>query len=294
MPIATSPLRYPGGKTCLLAPVSRILRLNKLKHGHYAEPYAGGCGLALALLYGAHVSDIHINDIDHSIWTFWHTVLNHTEDFIELMEHTPVTLTEWHRRRAMQRDLGGLSQLEIAFTAFFLNRTNRSGIIKNAGVIGGLAQDGKYKIDCRFSKEELARRIRRVRKYRDRIHLHNKDALDFIAHVEHILPKQTFLCIDPPYFNKGSMLYTNFYQPEGHEMVARKVLELNRPWIITYDYCDEIQKLYTSRRQFGIFLNYSAQIKRIGPELIIASKGLKLPDELRNSLVHRPQCRIAA
>jgi DNA adenine methylase len=294
MPIATSPLRYPGGKTCLLEPVSRIIRLNKLKHGHYAEPYAGGCGLALALLYGGYVSDIHINDVDRSIWAFWYVVLNHTEDFIKLMERTPVTLKEWHRRREMQRDLEGLNHLEIAFTAFFLNRTNRSGIIKNAGVIGGLAQNGEYKIDCRFSKEELARRIRRVRKYRDRIHLHRKDALDFIAHVENNLPNQTFLCIDPPYFNKGSSLYTSFYQPEDHVLVAKKILKLNHPWIITYDFCDEIRKLYTARRQFEISLNYSAQVKRVGSELLIASKGLKLPDELRNFQVHRPQYRTAA
>jgi DNA adenine methylase len=294
MPIATSPLRYPGGKSCLLAPVSRIIRLNKLKHGHYAEPYAGGCGLALALLYEGHVSDIHINDIDRSIWSFWHVVLNHTEDFIDLMDRTPVTLKEWRRRREMQKDVRGLTQLEIAFTAFFLNRTNRSGIIKNAGVIGGISQDGRYKIDCRFSKDELARRIRRVRKYRDRIHLHRKDALDFIAHVECNLPENTFLCIDPPYFNKGSSLYTSFYQPDDHDLVARRVLELDRPWIITYDFCEEIQKLYTSRRQFEISLNYSAQIKRVGSELLIASKGLKMPDEIKNSLVHRPQYRSAA
>src|SRR3546814_15175576 len=122
MPIATSPLRYPGGKAPLLGLVSRIIRLNKLQYGHYAEPYAGGCGLALGLLYGGYVSDIHINDIDRGIWAFWHTVLNRTDEFIDLMNRTPITLDEWRRRREMQRNQRGLSQLEIAFTTFFLNR----------------------------------------------------------------------------------------------------------------------------------------------------------------------------
>lgn len=294
MPLATSPLRYPGGKAKLLSLVSCIIRLNKLQYGHYAEPYAGGCGLALGLLYGGHVSDIHINDIDRGIWTFWHVVLNRTDEFIDLMYRTPITVDEWRRRREMQRNLRGLSQLEIAFTTFFLNRTNRSGIIKNAGVIGGLNQSGQYTVDCRFTKSELERRIRRVRKYRDHIHLHRNDALEFLGHVERNLPEQTFLCIDPPYFNKGSTLYTSFYAPEDHAAVAKKVLSLDRPWIITYDRCAEISALYTSRRQFEISLNYSAQVKRVGSEILIASKGLKVTENLRNSQVHRPQYKKVA
>ena len=294
MPLATSPLRYPGGKAPLLGLISRIIRLNKLHYGHYAEPYAGGCGLALGLLYGGHVSDIHINDIDRGIWAFWNAVLNGTDEFIDLMNRTPITVDEWRRRRDMQRNQRGLDQLEIAFTTFFLNRTNRSGIIKNAGVIGGLSQSSKYTIDCRFTKSELERRIRRIRKYRDHIHLHRKDALDFLRHVERNLPEQTFLCIDPPYFNKGATLYTSFYGAEDHAKVAKKVLSLDCPWVISYDLCDEISALYTSRRQFEVSLNYSAQVKRKGSELLIASKGLKVPESLRAAQVHRPQYRAVA
>ena len=274
--------------------VSHIIRLNNLQYGHYAEPYAGGCGLALALLYGGHVSDIHINDIDQGIWTFWHVILNRTDEFIDLMNRTPITVEEWQLRRDMQRNQRGLNQLEIAFTTFFLNRTNRSGIIKNAGVIGGLSQAGKYTVDCRFTKSELERRIRRIAKYRNQIHLHHEDALEFIGHVERDLPERTFLCIDPPYFNKGATLYTSFYNPDDHAAVAQKVLGLNRPWIITYDRCDEIKALYSARRQFEISLNYSAQVKRVGSELLIASKGLRIPETVRKRQVHRPQYRRAA
>ena len=295
MPIATSPLRFPGGKTCMLGPVSRILRGNKLERGHYAEPYAGGCGLALALLYSGFVSDIHVNDIDRAIWAFWHVVLDETEDFVRLMEKTAVTMTEWKRqRRVFQESDSKTDPMKLGFALFFLNRTNRSGIIKRAGVIGGLKQQGDYPIDCRFNKEELARRIRRVRKYRGRIHLYRKDAIKFIDHVEKHLPDETFLYIDPPYFHKGSSLYTSFYKREDHEKVADRILTLERPWILTYDYCKEIHDLYTERRQFQFSLNYSAQVKRLGTELLIASKGLRIPDDFRASQVHRPQYRTAA
>jgi DNA adenine methylase len=120
------------------------------------------------------------------------------------------------------------------------------------------------------------------------------DALKFIDHVEKRLPAQTFLCIDPPYFHKGSSLYTSFYQREDHEKVADQILELDNPWILTYDECEEISELYSDRRQFQFWLNYSAQIKRVGSELMVASKGLRIPDDIRANQVHRPQYRTAA
>lgn len=278
---------------CLLDTVSRIMRINKLERGHYAEPYAGGCGLALALLFNGAVSDIHINDVDRSIWAFWHMALDHTDKLVDRIESTPVTLKQWRKQRRVLRNPDA-DKFDLAFAAFFLNRTNRSGIIKNAGVIGGLAQKGDYTIDCRFNKEELIRRIRRVKKYRGRIHLHRMDALKFIDHVENKLPAKTFLCIDPPYFHKGSSLYTSFYKRKDHEEVADRILELSNPWILTYDECDEIHELYSERRQFQFWLNYSAQIKRVGTELLVASKGLRMPDELLATQVHRPQYRSAA
>jgi DNA adenine methylase len=261
--------------------LSSILRMNRLERGHYVEPYAGGCGLALSLLYGGHVSDIHVNDLDRSIWAFWYCVLNKTEDLVKLVEQTPVTVKEWHRQRKIQLNSSAAGVLELGFSTFFLNRTNRSGVIKGAGVIGGLSQQGNYKIDCRFNREELARRIRRVAKYKGRIHLTNLDAVQFLRETEKGLPEDTFYCIDPPYFTKGSSLYTNFYGPSEHQTVARAILKLKSRWIVTYDYAEEIRALYSQRRQYIFDINYSIQTKRVGSELLIASMGLRLPAEIR-------------
>lgn len=289
----TSPLRYPGGKSCLYDLVSTILRDNRLDRGHYVEPYAGGCGLALSLLYGGHVSDIHINDLDLSIWSFWDCVLNQTEELVALVKDTPITIKEWHRQREIHLAADADARLELGFATFFLNRTNRSGVIKGAGAIGGLSQTGNYKLDCRFNREDLVRRIRRVAKYRNRIHLSKLDAIPFMREMQQRLPANTFFCIDPPYFNKGSSLYTNFYGPDEHTDVAQSVLKLKHPWIVTYDYTEEIKALYSKRRQFLFDINYSIQTKRVGSELLIASKGLRLPEEIRNRQANRPQYRAA-
>lgn len=278
---AFSPLRYPGGKTGLYDIVAAILRINELDRRPYAEPFAGGGGLALGLLYSGHVSEIHLNDIDASIWAFWHSVLEHTDAFIDRILSSEINIDAWRRQREVYLAEDLSNPLDLGFAAFFLNRTNRSGIIKGAGVIGGLEQAGNYKIDCRFNREDLARRVARVAKYRRRIHLTRLDALDFLQRADETLPKHALLCIDPPYFNKGSSLYTSFYRAADHEALSRTILALNRPWIVTYDEAPEVCTLYRSRPQHRVQVNYSVQTKRVAGELLIASPELELPGALK-------------
>lgn len=275
-----SPLRYPGGKTGLLEVVGSILRLNELDRRPYAEPFAGGAGLALGLLYGGHVSEIHLNDIDPSIWAFWHSVLNDTDRFVDRIMMADLSIAGWrhHREVYLAEDLS--SPFDLGFAAFFLNRTNRSGIIKGAGVIGGLDQKGTYKLDCRFNRKDLARRVQRVAKYRSRIFLYRLDAIDFIRTADTELPHQAFLCIDPPYFNKGSSLYTSFYRSDDHAALAKEILALQRPWIVTYDQAPEICALYDERPLHKVQVYYSVQIKRTAGEILVPSPGLEIPGSL--------------
>jgi DNA adenine methylase len=275
MATTDSPLRYPGGKSSLYDLTREIIHLNGLVHHDYAEPFAGGCGLALALLYGGLAGEIHVNDIDPGVWSFWNAVLNKTDQLVELIEKTPVTLPEWEKQRGILKTEG--AGLVLGFATFFLNRTNRSGIIKKAGAIGGLKQEGRYLIDCRFNKPELIRRIRRMAKYKERIHLTNLDALDFLGNRRGAIPESAFFCIDPPYYGKGASLYTSFYRPDDHVTLGRAVRSLKSPWMVTYDNSPEIAAIYKSQKRFTFSINYSANVKRVGTELLIASKKLKIP-----------------
>ncbi len=117
--------------------------------------------------------------------------------------NTPVTIEEWLKQREFMR--GGKTDdvLALGFCAFFLNRTNRSGIIKGGGAIGGLDQTGNYKIDCRYNAAGLAQRIKRIKKYEDRIHLTNLDAIDFLNKCERNIPKESLLFVEPLTSTKG-------------------------------------------------------------------------------------------
>jgi DNA adenine methylase len=284
-----SPLRYPGGKSCLIDLAAGLLHLNGLERGHYAEPYAGGCGLALSLLYGGYVSDIHINDIDPAIWAFWYCVLKKPEALAELVNTVPVTIDEWLRQRDIYRKCSSKNVLALGFSAFFLNRTNRSGIINGAGVIGGLEQVGKFKLDCRYNREDLTCRILRVGKYKDRIHLTRLDAQDFMISLDQALPQKSLFFIDPPYYCKGADLYTSSYKPEDHAKIAETVTKLSRPWVVTYDDVAEIRKIYSRNRQYSFDIAYSVREKKLGAELMIASKRLRLPAEFEARLLKRPR-----
>lgn len=278
-----SPLRYPGGKTSIWKMMSIIIKDNELERGHYVEPYAGGCGLALSLMFKGYVHELHLNDIDRSIWCFWDAVLNHTDELIDKIMDTPVTMEQWYKQREIQQNKEEASNFNLAYSSFFLNRTNRSGIILKAGVIGGYEQKGTYTLDCRFNKTDLIKRMRRIEKYKHRIHLYNDDAVKFLNKSKKFLPSNSFYCIDPPYYAKGSTLYTNSYKPEDHKKISKTIFQLDKPWVLTYDNSPEIQALYRKKQQYHFNLNYSAADKKIGTELLITSDDLFIPKSLNLS-----------
>ena len=280
MAVIPSPLRYPGGKTAIMPMVSTFITENDLNNYHYVEPYAGGAGLALSLLFKNYVSHIHLNDLDISIWSFWHSILFETEAFIELIKSTEITIDEWHQQRHIQEVKNEVDTLTLGFSTFFLNRTNRSGIIQKAGVIGGLEQKSKYPLDCRFKKQSLISKIEKISQYKEFIHLYNMDAIDFISEIEEKIEKR-FFCIDPPYFKKGQSLYTNFYTPDDHEMLSEVIKKIEGKWILTYDNTIEIKKLYSNLPQYNFDLNYTAAEKRKGTELLITCPGFIVPDSLK-------------
>jgi DNA adenine methylase len=269
-----SPLRYPGGKGKVAEYFKQIFKDNLLCDGTYIEPYAGGASVALSLLFNEYASKIIINDIDKSIYSFWYSVLFDTERLCKLINDTPVTMQTWREQKEIQKQKSRYGTLRVGFSTFFLNRTNRSGIL-NAGVIGGNDQLGNYKIDARYNRKELIKRIERIAYYQNKIELYNCDAVELVASLGQTLSPKSLFYFDPPYYVKGKDLYLNYYNDDDHQQIAKKVNDLiTQKWIVTYDNAPLIKSLYTNFRQVKYSLNYSAAKASKGEELMIFSDNL--------------------
>lgn len=252
----STPLRYPGGKARLGPWLAQLMRHNRISGGWYVEPYAGGAGAALFLLTRGYVDHIVINDLDPVVHAFWWAVLNDTDAFLALLEKTPVNMENWERQRGVHARPDAYSMTELGFATFFLNRTNRSGIL-SGGVIGGRDQTGPYLLDARFNKGELARRIRNVASVRRHISLYREDALDLVAGLGADLPARSLIYLDPPYYHKANRLYRNHYKPDDHARIAAAVVQIRTPWLVTYDNCAEIRALYERVPSTEFSLHYS-------------------------------------
>ena len=256
--------------------VKRLFEVNDLMDGTYIEPYAGGASVALSLLFSEYASKIKINDIDRSIYAFWHSVLNETEAFCRMVADTPVNMETWHAQREVQQHKQEVELLVLGFSTFFLNRTNRSGIL-SGGVIGGKEQTGNFKIDARFNKEDLIERIESVAEYADRIELTSMDAVELIKSIKKPTEK-TFCYLDPPYYVKGRDLYLNYYDDDDHRAIAKAIKKYKGKWIISYDAVVFIRELYKDYRQKEYYLSYSAGNPAKGKEIVVYSDGLVIPE----------------
>jgi DNA adenine methylase len=272
-----SPLRYPGGKKKLATFIADAIIDNGIQGGTYIEPFAGGAGVALQMLFMEHVNNIIINDIDRSIYSFWHSVLNETDKLCKMIFDTPITIEEWERQKAVQRQKGEADFLSLGFSTFFLNRTNRSGII-NGGIIGGKGQAGKWKMDVRFNKDDLIKRIQKIALYKSRIQLYNEDAIDFINAVRPTLNERTLIYFDPPYYNQGAALYANHYTHADHEELSRFIQGLECKWILTYDYTPNIIGMYHDVEKRLLTLSYTVAEKIKGSEMIAFSDKFIIPE----------------
>lgn len=256
-----TPLRYPGGKGRLGPWLADLLRANRISGGTYVEPYAGGAGAAIHLLSTGIVDRIVINDADFAVYAFWKAVLDETDAFITRVERCKVSIGRWEHHREVLRNPQKHELFEVGFSAFFLNRTNRSGIL-SAGVIGGREQKGDYTLDARFNRKDLASRIKNIGGYRNSIDLYNLDAMDLAEGISAELPKKSLIYFDPPYYNKGAQLYRNFYEHRDHAAIAGRVKKIQTPWLVTYDNCEEISALYTDADSLTFSLKYSTHLSR--------------------------------
>lgn len=274
-----SPLRYPGGKGKLASFMEYMIDQSGHRGGTYIEAFAGGAGVAIDLLLRDVVSLIVINDYDKGVWSFWKAILTETDRFVERLHTVPLTMDEWERQREICHVKKDKYSFELGFATFYMNRTNRSGIIKG-GVIGGQEQSGKWRMDARFNRDELILRIKNIERHKATIKLYNKDINSFITNYIPKYEENAIAFFDPPYVRKGKQLYMNYFNLEDHMRIEEAIREqVKCDWIITYDNAPELKYIYKKHPLYLYDLNYSVFSKRKASELVIFSDNLKAPND---------------
>ena len=274
----STPFRYPGGKAFLFEDLRRrIQAINPERPRFYAEPYAGGAGAAIKMLATETVEQIFLNDFDWRIFCVWSAMINDVERFVEGIQNIPLDVSTWTQMRetVSTADEETSDPFEVGFATFYLNRTNRSGIVIGAGPIGGYGQTGKWKIDARFPRDALSARVRWISEQAHRIVLSNLDGLAFLKKIAREAGSETFFFIDPPYVGAGSRLYMNAMSELLHLNLAKFLITSDqmRHWVVTYDDHTLIRSAYAKVQVDELDVRYTLQHKRNASELLITPAG---------------------
>jgi DNA adenine methylase len=294
MPRHITPLRYPGGKQRLAPFIAELIVTNGMTGCHYAEPFAGGAGVALELLLKDFVSHVHLNDASQHIYALWRAIVSEPEDFCRRIAEVSLSIEDWKAHREVVRNPESYDEFQVGFSTFYLNRCNRSGVL-TGGVIGGLQQTGRWRIDARFPRNELIRRVELIATKADRISVTCLDAEDFIVrHSPRTLPKYSVVYCDPPYYERSARLYLNWYAEDDHLRLAEAIQsKLASRWIVSYDDHPDLIALYAKRRKFLYPLQYSATRAYTGNEVFIFSDDWTLPRRSSVRAVDRALAGVA-
>jgi len=290
-----SPLRYPGSKRRLASFVSHALILNELHPQLYIEPFVGGANVALQLLFDEVVEKVILIDLDPFVANFWKAVFFDTEWLIEQIETIEISIEKWHAFKAFKPE----SDRDYAQACLFLNRTNFSGILRSeVGPLGGRKQASKYKIDCRFPRETLVRRVERIAEHKKKIEgvwmcswFEGIQKIQELQSSGQLPTEDVFYYFDPPFFEKASELYRYFFENGDHEKLRDFLLTLNDHWILSYDSSNQIDLLYgdaiqnktngTKKQDVELIYSTGIMLGRKPTKEVIISNLKHLPSETR-------------
>jgi len=276
--------RYPGGKSKIKDQISS--HLNAYAHKHeleYREPFFGGGSVGLTFINdNPHWHKIWINDKDVGVASLWTSVIKYPNELKTMVKHFKPTIEAFYQ---FKKDLSNIdinfNIVEIGFKKLAIHQISYSGLgTKSGGPLGGKDQLSKYKIDCRWSPSYICKKIDKLNRQFKMFTLRDEccTCLDFSDVVKN--PSDAILYLDPPYYDKGNELYQCGFTDSDHLQLSQVLRKINNPWILSYDDCPEIRKLYDWAIIDVVNVNYSItslkvdekRISRVKPELLIYPK----------------------
>lgn len=216
--------------------------MNNMEGSLFAEPFCGGASVSISLLEDGIVGSVALNDVDPLIAALWETVFNASEAewLADQVLSIPLNIEEWARQKGMSP----ANRREAALKCLYLNRTSFNGIIHKSGPIGGWGQE-KRTVGARFNRDRLAQRVLALATLEDRVVVSNEGWEGFCNRMSR--HRNAFIYLDPPYYYKAEQLYGYVFDANEHARLRDYLMDLESPWILSYDNTEEVRKLYHRR-----------------------------------------------
>lgn len=236
-PTQVSLLRWPGGKSKFVGQLLSCCNPDKMEN--FVEPFAGGASVGLSLLLAGKVKELFLNDLDFGVYSLFQLTKDMPDILIDRIKRfVPTKEVYYQARQRVNDNYMGLDMVDAAWNLLVVNRLAFSGIPK-ANCMSEPA--------ARWSAHTLIKRIERIHRVSEHIHVSCVDACELIE--EMYWCPDTTIFIDPPYKIKGKDLYVNYYIDENHYKLACLLDELYKgmpgaDMLITYDDCEFIKGIY--------------------------------------------------
>lgn len=226
-----SPFRYPGGKTWLVPEVRKWLRSLSRRPSVFVEPFAGGGILSLSVVMEDLAERVVMVERDEQVAAVWEVILSSEADALVRR----ILRFKMSRERVVDElaKTSG-SSLDLAFRTILRNRVQRGGIIAPGASLVKNGEKGRG-VASRWYPQTLAKRIREIWLYRNRIEFIGGDAFDVIPRFLNRTGAAFF--VDPPYTaggkRAGKRLY--FYNEIDHERLFALLDRARGQVMMTYD-----------------------------------------------------------
>jgi DNA adenine methylase len=207
------------------------------------EPFVGGGSVALAFAAQTTPTRLVLSDADPGIYALWWCLAHDPDALVNAVRRRHVVgVEDYVAARCADGDLT-LGPVECALAKLVLHQTTYSGLgYVSGGPIGGARQDlAKYKVDCRWRPDALAKKLASAAAAlgRHEVEVLNTDAVDVVA----VCEAGDVVYLDPPYVGVGEQLYRYGFG-DGHGRLAGVLRGCHASWLLSYDDHPAVRELY--------------------------------------------------
>ena len=234
-----SPFRYPGGKSWLAPQITQWVGSFGGPPSVFVDLFGGGGSVALLVAEQRLAQRVLLVEKDPEVAAVWHTIIyGDFERFACEIERFKLSVNTVDT--VLGSDPG--DRFGLAFRTIIKNRVNYGGVLApGAGRIGS-GENGRG-LSSRWYPDTLAKRVREIGSYRDRVCFLETDAFEVLPALNDVADVLFF--VDPPYSvggkKAGRRLYR--YHELDHDELFLRLGGCRGDFLMTYDNSVEVKQL---------------------------------------------------